>query len=88
MKAVQIVVDEALLARVDRSARRLKSSRSAAFRRLVEIGLEQEALAELARREARAYSAIPQAKEDAAAFKALTRSQRRVLDELARTDRW
>jgi metal-responsive CopG/Arc/MetJ family transcriptional regulator len=50
MKAIQVVVDEELLERVDRSAKRLKSSRSAAFR-------------------------------------ALSRSQRRVMQDLAREER-
>ena len=88
MKAVQIVVDEELLTRVDHTARRLKSSRSAAFRRLVEIGLEHEALAELARKEARAYARKPASRADRDAFRALARSQQRVIDELSRTERW
>lgn len=88
MKAIQIVVDEQLLARVDRSARRLKTSRSAEIRRLVEMGLEQDALAALARKEAAAYARTPPSKDDRAAFESLARSQKRVLDDLARTDRW
>jgi metal-responsive CopG/Arc/MetJ family transcriptional regulator len=88
MKAVQIVVDVDLLKRVDRTARRLKSSRSAAFRRLVELGLEQDALAALARAEALAYARTPASKDDVAAFDALARSQRRVMGEIARKERW
>jgi metal-responsive CopG/Arc/MetJ family transcriptional regulator len=88
MKAIQIVVDQELLARVDRSARRLKASRSAAVRRLLELGLEQEALTSLARAEARAYARKPVSREERDALASLERSQNRVLDELARTDRW
>jgi len=88
MKAIQIVVDEDLLRRVDRSARRLKSSRSAAVRRLLEAGLESEALAALARAEAEAYARVPESKEERAAFRSLERSQQRVIDELARKERW
>jgi metal-responsive CopG/Arc/MetJ family transcriptional regulator len=88
MKAIQIVVDEDLLARVDRSAKRLKSSRSAAFRRLLALGLEQEALSGLARAEAHAYARTPASKEETAALRALSRSQRRVLQDLAREERW
>jgi len=88
MKAIQIVVDEDLLRRVDRSARRLKSSRSAAVRRLLEAGLESEALAALARAESKAYARVPESKEESAAFRSLAKSQRRVLDDLARTDQW
>jgi hypothetical protein len=88
MKAIQVVVDEDLLKRVDRSARRLRSSRSAAFRRLVALGLEQEALAALALAEARAYARKPDSKEDLSAFRALARSQRRAMQDVAREDRW
>jgi metal-responsive CopG/Arc/MetJ family transcriptional regulator len=88
MKAIQVVVDEELLERVDRSAKRLKSSRSAAFRRLLAVGLEQEALSGLARAEARAYARAPASKDEMAAFRALSRSQRRVMQDLAREERW
>jgi metal-responsive CopG/Arc/MetJ family transcriptional regulator len=88
MKAIQIVVDEDLLHRVDRSAKRLKSSRSAAFRRLVALGLEQEALSALARAEAHAYARIPASNDETAAFRALSRTQRRVMQDLAREERW
>jgi len=88
MKAVQVVLDEALLARVDRSARHLKTSRSAIVRHLLELGLEQEGLASLARKEARAYAKTPEAKEDRDAFDALGKAQKRVIDSLGRTDRW
>lgn len=88
MKAIQIVVDEDLLKRVDKSARRLKSSRSAAIRRLVELGLENDALTALARAEAEAYARTPESKEERAAFRALSRSQERVMADLARTDPW
>lgn len=82
MKAIQIVVGEELLERVDRTARRLDLSRSAAIRRLVELGLEQEALAALANAEARAYARKPVTREERDALRALGRSQRRVLDAL------
>lgn len=88
MKAVQVVLDEELLARVDRSARHLKTSRSAVVRHLLELGLEQEGLATLARKEASAYKKTPETKDERDALAALTKAQRRVLDDLARTDRW
>lgn len=88
MKAIQVVIDEGLLARVDRSARKLKTSRSAVMRHLLELGLEQEGLAALARKEARAYAKAPESKEDRDAFDALGKAQKRVLDDLGRTDRW
>lgn len=88
MKAVQVVLDEELLARVDRSARHLKASRSAVVRHLLELGLEQEGLAMLARKEARAYAKSPETKEERDALGALGKAQKRVLDDLARTDRW
>jgi metal-responsive CopG/Arc/MetJ family transcriptional regulator len=88
MKAIQIVVDEDLLKRVDRSARRLKSSRSATIRRLVALGLENEALTALSRAEAEAYARTPESSQERAAFRALGRSQQRVMDDLARTDPW
>jgi metal-responsive CopG/Arc/MetJ family transcriptional regulator len=88
MKAIQVVVDEDLLKRVDRSAKRLNSSRSAAFRRLVASGLEQEALSTLAQAEARAYARTPESKDEVAAFRSLARSQRRAMHDLARGDRW
>jgi metal-responsive CopG/Arc/MetJ family transcriptional regulator len=88
MKAIRIIVDEDLLKRVDRSARRLKSSRSAAIRRLVALGLESEGLTALARAEAQAYARIPVSSQERAAFRALGRSQQRVMDDLTRTDPW
>lgn len=88
MKAVQVVLDEALLARVDRSARFLKTSRSAVVRHLLELGLEQEGIAALARKEARAYGKTPETKEEREALGALGKAQKRVLDDLARSDRW
>lgn len=88
MKAIQIVVDEGLLARVDRSARQLKTSRSAVVRHLLEVGLEQEGLTALARKEARAYAKTSESKEDRDAIDALGKAQKRVLDDLGRTERW
>jgi len=88
VKAIQIVVDEELLERVDRSAKRLKSSRSATFRRLLALGLEQEALVALAQAEARAYGRSRVSRDDAAAFRSLARSQRRVMNDLSRSERW
>jgi metal-responsive CopG/Arc/MetJ family transcriptional regulator len=88
MKPIQVVVDEDLLARVDRSAKRLKISRSAAIRRFVEVGLEQEAMAGLAQKEAEAYARTPETREERAAFRSLERSQQRVMKELSRGDRW
>ena len=88
MKAIQIVVDEDLLRRVDRSAKKRKSSRSAAIRRLVELGLQQDGVAALARAEAEAYARLPPSRDDVSGFRALSRSQQRAMSDLARTDRW
>jgi metal-responsive CopG/Arc/MetJ family transcriptional regulator len=88
MKAIQIVVDADLLERVDRSARALGASRSATVRRLLELGLEQEGLARLAEEEARAYARKPLSPHERSAYRALSRSQKRVLDELSGSDRW
>jgi metal-responsive CopG/Arc/MetJ family transcriptional regulator len=88
MKAIQIVVGEDLLKRVDRSARRLKSSRSAAIRRLLELGLENEALSALAKAEAKAYRRRPVSKRERGDMRVLEVSQARVLDDLARMDPW
>jgi hypothetical protein len=88
MKAIQIVVDAELLRRVDRSAKRLKSSRSAAIRRLVAMGLETESLHALAAAEAEAYRRKPESDDERAAFRGLERSQARVLRDFGATDRW
>jgi hypothetical protein len=71
----------------DECHHRRKSSRSAAFRRLLAVGLEQEALSGLARAEARAYARAPASKNEMAAFRALARSQRRVMQDLARGEK-
>jgi metal-responsive CopG/Arc/MetJ family transcriptional regulator len=88
MKAIQIVVDEELLARVDRTARKLRTSRSATMRRLMQLGLEREAVESLARAEAKAYARKPTSQEERAAFRALAKSQARVAGELSRKERW
>ena len=88
MKAIQIVVDENLLRRVDRAARRQRVSRSAIVRRLLEVGLERESLAALAEAERRAYAEKPLSAAERDALGDLQRAQERVLDELAREDAW
>jgi len=88
MKAIQIVVDEPLLARVDRLARRQRLSRSALIRRLIASGLEEHQVAVLAEAERRAYEARPPSKEERAAHRALARAQERVLARLGREEPW
>jgi metal-responsive CopG/Arc/MetJ family transcriptional regulator len=80
MKAIQIVVDEPLLHRVDRLARKQRLSRSALIRRLISSGLREEQIVALAETERRAYEAHPPSREERAAFRALSRAQRRVMD--------
>lgn len=88
MKVVQIVVDEPLLDRVDRLARKRGLSRSAVVRRLLASGLREDPIAVLAEAERRSYRRRPPSKEERAAFEALSRAQERVLERLAREERW
>lgn len=88
MKAIQIVIDEPLLDRVDRLARAWKTSRSASIRRLVSAGLREHQLAALAEAERRSYQKRPPSKDERAAFDALTRAQQKVLERLEREESW
>jgi metal-responsive CopG/Arc/MetJ family transcriptional regulator len=88
MKAIQIVVDQPLLDRVDRLARRWKLSRSASIRRLISVGLREQQLAVLAEAEERSYRQRPPSKEERAAFDELSLAQERVLERLGREEPW
>ena len=88
MKAVQIVLDEDLLAEVDRAARKRRSSRSAFIRESVAQTLAALSMQELVASERRAYRRRPQTADERAAFRALSGAQDRVLAELGKKDRW
>jgi len=59
MKAIQITVDERLLARLDRDPEVKRSGRSAVFRRLVEDYLRQRRRAEIAAAYKKGYTRFP-----------------------------
>ena len=88
MKAVQIVLDEELLAEVDRVARKHKASRSAFIRDSVAQTLNALRMRELVESERRAYLKRPQTAAERAAFRALSGAQDRVLAQLSKKDRW
>jgi metal-responsive CopG/Arc/MetJ family transcriptional regulator len=88
MRPIQVVLDDDLLARVDRAARKRKASRSATMRRLLEAGLERESIAALVEAERAAYAKQPATREERDSVRALTRAQARVLDKLAREQPW
>lgn len=88
MKAIQIMVDEKLLTRVDRAARRRHVSRSAFIRRSVEAALSSEHLRALVEADRKAYEARPQTAEERASYRALSSSQARVLGELSGEESW
>ena len=88
MKAIQVVVDEPLLERVDRLARKQKVSRSALVRRLLASGLREEHIAVLAEAERRAYQRRPPTASERAALRELSRAQERVLERLGQEEPW
>ncbi len=88
MRAIQIVVDEPLLDRVDRLARKGGESRSAVIRRLLAAGLRDAQIAVLVEAERRSYRRRPPTSEERAAWSALSREQQKVLERLGREERW
>jgi len=88
MKAVQIVLDEKLLAEVDRAARKHHVSRSAFIRDSVAHTLGTLQMRELVEAERRAYARRPQTADERAALRALAHAQDHVLADLSKTDRW
>ncbi|MBI3182823.1 MAG: ribbon-helix-helix protein, CopG family [Myxococcales bacterium] len=88
MKPVQIVMDEQLLARLDRAARRRKLSRSAFIRQSVEAALSSDQLQALVEAERQAYRKQPLSAAERAAFRELSKAQERVLQGLSRGERW
>lgn len=79
MKPVQIVLDQDLLARIDRQARKTGVSRSAFIRASLEKVLRAERMQGLAEQERRAYARQPPGKGEKAGLKALASSGRKVL---------
>jgi metal-responsive CopG/Arc/MetJ family transcriptional regulator len=59
MKTVQMTLDEELVARVDRAARKLGTTRSAFTREALRSALERLAIRELERRHRQGYAAKP-----------------------------
>ncbi len=88
MKAVQIVLDEDLLAQVDRVVRKRRLSRSAFVRDSVAQTLGALHMDDLVQAERRAYSRRPRTADERAAARALSDAQDQVLLELEKTDRW
>jgi len=88
MKAIQIMVDEKLLSRLDRAARRGHLSRSAFIRNSVEVALSAGQLQALVEAERKAYQDKPQTADERAAYRALSASQARVLRELTDEETW
>lgn len=86
MKAIQIVVDETQLARVDRAARRGRESRSAFIRRSIDRLLDAEELRALVEADRAAYAKRPPTSEERAGARALEAGQRRALGDLAEED--
>jgi metal-responsive CopG/Arc/MetJ family transcriptional regulator len=68
LKVVQITLPEALLARIDRAAANLKTSRSGFARQAFEDALFQLDLAEMERRDAEAYAQHPHDPEEVTAW--------------------
>lgn len=88
MKPVQVVLDEGLITRIDRRARREGVSRSAFIRSSLEKILRAEQLAELSAKERTAYGRRPATQEEKSATGALAAAQDRVLAQLDEEDRW
>jgi metal-responsive CopG/Arc/MetJ family transcriptional regulator len=88
MKTVQIVLDEELLAELDRVARKRRASRSAFIRESVAQTLSALRIREQVEAERRAYLRRPQTADERAALRTLSRAQDRVLAQLGKKDRW
>ena len=88
MRPVQLVLDEALLERVDHFARRRKVTRSAFLREALTETLDRLQIAEQVEAIREAHRAMPETKEERATARALQRSQGRLLRRLATGERW
>jgi metal-responsive CopG/Arc/MetJ family transcriptional regulator len=88
MKAVQIVLDDRLLATLDRAARRRKLSRSAFVRRSLEAALARERMESLLESERAAYARKPLSPDERATIEDLQTAQDRVLASLDGGDGW
>ena len=83
MKVIQIVVEEAMLGRIDTLAKRRGLSRSAFIRSALEAKLVDERIAVLVDAERSAYAKHPPSAAERAAFEALSEGQDRALALLA-----
>ena len=88
MKPVQVVLDEALLARLDRAARKRKVSRSAFIRETLETALGSVALERLVAAERASYERQPQTADEKAAHRALRAASSRAMQKLVEQDEW
>jgi len=88
MKPVQIMLNEDLLGRLDRVARKRHLSRSAFIRRSLEAALEAEQTRELIEAERRGYAAHPVAVEEERGYRSLAKAQEAVLARLSKEDPW
>jgi hypothetical protein len=88
MKTVQIVLDTSLLSRIDRAAKRAGASRSRFIRESLERQLDSGEIDALAEAERRVWARQPPSKDERSAFNALSRSQARVLRQVAEGEDW
>lgn len=88
MKPVQVVLDEEMIRRIDRRARKVGVSRSAFIRDALEQILRGERLDELSAQERAAYQARPLTNDEQSAARALRGAQDRVLARLDDEGRW
>ena len=82
MKAVQVVLDDALLKRLDRLARQRRMSRSAVIRDTLERALRMERMEQLIDKERRAYAERPLTKDEQESHQLLQSAARAALDRL------
>ncbi len=82
MKAVQVVLDDALLKRLDRLARRRKLSRSAVIRETLERALRSERMEELVEKERRSYVHLRPTDEERETHELLKSAAQTAMDRL------
>ncbi len=88
MKTIQIVMDEATLARLDSAARRGRMSRSAWIRKSVAHVLDAEQMRAMVDADRLAHIRQPPTRDEQTAKRSLQRSQTRVLSRPAKGDAW
>lgn len=82
MKAVQVVLDDALLKRLDRIARQRKLSRSAVIREMLERALQSEQMDALVERERASYEKRRTTDEERETHELLKRAANAALSRL------